>query len=69
MGHFQVLISTGQFFGEGVDISHFNTLFLVYPFSHDGKLIQHIGRIQRSDGNKVIYDYRYCGGAYGTIGL
>ncbi len=58
MGHFQVLISTGQFFGEGMDVPHLDCLFLVYPFSFEGKLIQYIGRIQRSDSAKMIFDYR-----------
>jgi len=65
MGHFQVLISTGQFFGEGMDIENLDCLFLVYPFSFEGKLIQYIGRIQRSKGRQTIFDYRdknisYC---------
>jgi hypothetical protein len=33
-------------------------LFLVYPFSFKGKLIQYIGRVQRSEITPVIYDYR-----------
>ncbi|MBI5412045.1 DEAD/DEAH box helicase family protein [Candidatus Peregrinibacteria bacterium] len=65
MGHFQVLISTSQFFGEGMDIDSLDCLFLVYPFSFEGKLIQYIGRIQRSEGQQTIFDYRdknidYC---------
>ena len=57
-GHFQILLTTGQFFGEGIDIDEFDTLFLVYPFSFKGKLIQYIGRITRSKKIPVIYDYR-----------
>lgn len=57
-GEFQVLITTGQYFGEGSDLSSINTLFLVYPFSFKGKLIQYIGRVQRSEINPTIYDYR-----------
>jgi len=45
-GDFEILLTTGQFFGEGIDISNINTLFLVYPFSFKGKLIQYIGRIR-----------------------
>ncbi len=33
-------------------------LFLVYPFSFEGKLIQYIGRVQRSEVTPIIYDYR-----------
>lgn len=57
-GSFQVLITTGQYFGEGTDLHNINTLFLVYPFSFQGKLIQYIGRVQRSEINPTIYDYR-----------
>ncbi len=57
-GNYQVLITTGQFFGEGTDLQNVQCLFLVYPFSFQGKLIQYIGRVQRSEVVPVIYDYR-----------
>jgi hypothetical protein len=57
-GNFQVLITTGQYFGEGTDLSNISTVFLVYPFSFEGKLIQYIGRVQRSEIAPTIYDYR-----------
>ena len=57
-GNFQVLITTGQYFGEGTDLQNISCLFLVYPFSFEGKLIQYIGRVQRSEINPAIYDYR-----------
>ena len=57
-GNYQVLITTGQFFGEGTDLQNINCLFLVYPFSFEGKLIQYIGRVQRSEITPTIYDYR-----------
>lgn len=56
--NYQVLITTGQFFGEGTDLQNANCLFLVYPFSFEGKLIQYIGRVQRSEIIPTIYDYR-----------
>lgn len=56
-GNYQVLITTGQFFGEGSDLQNANCLFLVYPFSFEGKLIQYIGRVQRSELTPIIYDY------------
>jgi superfamily II DNA or RNA helicase len=56
-GNFQILITTGQYFGEGSDLSNINSLFLAYPFSFKGKLIQYIGRVQRSEINSTIYDY------------
>ena len=57
-GDFQVLITTGQYFGEGTDVQNIECLFLVYPFAFEGKLIQYIGRVQRSEISPVIYDYR-----------
>ena len=57
-GNYQVLITTGQFFGEGTDLKNASCLFLVYPFSFKGKLIHYIGRVQRSEITPVIYDYR-----------
>lgn len=56
-GNFQALITTGQFFGEGSDLQNIQCLFLVYPFSFKGKLIQYIGRVQRSEISPTIYDY------------
>jgi superfamily II DNA or RNA helicase len=57
-GNYQVLITTGQFFGEGTDLQNASCMFLVYPFSFEGKLIQYIGRVQRSEVTPTIYDYR-----------
>lgn len=57
-GNYQVLITTGQYFGEGTDLQNANCLFLVYPFAFEGKLIQYIGRVQRSEVAPTIYDYR-----------
>lgn len=57
-GHFQIIISTGQYFGEGIDISALECLFIVYPFAFEGKLVQYIGRVQRSEKAPVIFDYR-----------
>ncbi|AEW00907.1 type III restriction protein res subunit [Niastella koreensis GR20-10] len=57
-GNFQVLISTGQFLGEGADIPSLDCLVLAYPFSFEGKMIQYLGRVQRSEAIPVIYDYR-----------
>ena len=58
-GNFQILIATGQLIGEGTDFPSLNRLFLVYPFSFEGKLTQYIGRIQRGKNiDNIIYDYR-----------
>ena len=56
-GEFNVVLSTGQFFGEGVDISTIECLFIVYPFSFKGKLVQYIGRVMRSKNSPCVYDY------------
>ena len=58
MGHFNIIVATGQLFGEGIDLPSLDCLFLVYPFSFEGKLTQYIGRIQRSKNHQIIYDYR-----------
>lgn len=58
LGHFQVLLATGQLFGEGIDIDTLDCLFIVYPLSFEGKLEQYIGRIQRTSGKQYIFDYR-----------
>jgi len=57
-GHYKIVISTGQYFGEGVDIVNLECLFITYPFAFEGKLVQYIGRIQRSGKPPVIFDYR-----------
>ena len=57
-GHYKIVISTGQYFGKGVDIDNLGCLFITYPFAFEGKLVQYIGRIQRSGKPPVIFDYR-----------
>lgn len=57
-GNYQVLITTGQFMGEGTDIEALDCLILAFPFAFEGKLIQYIGRVQRSITKPLIYDYR-----------
>ena len=62
-GHFQILIATGQLIGEGTDFPNLDCLFLVYPFSFEGKLVQYIGRIEHGESKstvrgRFIFDYR-----------
>ena len=57
-GNYQVILSTGQFFGEGMDIHDISTLVLAFPFSFEGKLVQYIGRLLRGSGEKRVIDYR-----------
>jgi len=56
-GHYQVILSTGQFFGEGLDIPDIDCLIIAFPFSFEGKLIQYIGRMRGKDNQKTIIDY------------
>jgi superfamily II DNA or RNA helicase len=57
-GHYQVVLSTGQFFGEGVDIRGITCLILAFPFSFEGKLVQYIGRLRDVGDQRLIIDYR-----------
>ncbi|OGN28188.1 MAG: hypothetical protein A3A33_02425 [Candidatus Yanofskybacteria bacterium RIFCSPLOWO2_01_FULL_49_25] len=57
-GHYQAILSTGQFFGEGLDVRGMTCLILAFPFSFEGKLIQYIGRLRDSGAQKTIIDYR-----------
>ena len=57
-GHYKVVLSTGQFFGEGIDIKGINCLILAFPFSFEGKLLQYIGRMRGTGVQKTIVDYR-----------
>ena len=57
---FQLLIATGKLIGEGFDWPEVSHLFLAFPFSWKGKLIQYIGRVQRVYEGKttaVVHDY------------
>jgi superfamily II DNA or RNA helicase len=55
-----LLIATGQYLGEGFDCSQVDTLFLAFPLSFKGKLVQCVGRVLRSHQDKSsarVYDY------------
>ena len=57
---FQVMVATGGVVGEGFDWPAADTLFLAFPFSWKGKLIQYVGRVQRVAPGKTqacVYDY------------
>ncbi|MCL2110410.1 DEAD/DEAH box helicase [Microgenomates group bacterium] len=57
---FEILVATGAIIGEGFDWPDLDHLYLVYPFSWKGKLIQYVGRVQRLSEHKTsayIYDY------------
>ncbi len=57
-GHYQVILSTGQFFGEGLHVEDISTLMLAFAFSFEGKLVQYIGRLMHSANPKFVFDYR-----------
>ncbi|MBI5135299.1 DEAD/DEAH box helicase family protein [Candidatus Uhrbacteria bacterium] len=57
-GHYRVILSTGQFFGEGIDIRGISCLILAFPFAFEGKLVQYIGRLRDIGSQKTIIDYR-----------
>lgn len=57
---FQLLIATGKLIGEGFDWPSVSHLFLAFPFSWKGKLIQYVGRVQRNYEGKtqaIVHDY------------
>ena len=55
-----LIIATGQYLGEGFDCPQVDTLFLAFPLSFKGKLIQYVGRALRKHEDKSsvrVYDY------------
>ena len=57
-GHYQVLLATGQLFGEGMHVENIEALILAFPFAFEGKLTQYLGRLMHSTEPKVLIDYR-----------
>jgi superfamily II DNA or RNA helicase len=56
----KIILATGKYLGEGFDLPSLDTLFLVFPFSWRGMLIQYTGRLNRaSHGKKEIQVYDY----------
>jgi superfamily II DNA or RNA helicase len=56
----RIILATGKYLGEGFDLPCLDTLFLVFPFSWKGTLIQYTGRLNRTYYGKKeirVYDY------------
>lgn len=55
-----IVVATGQYLGEGFDCPQLDALFLAFPISFKGKLVQYTGRVLREVPGKMdaeVYDY------------
>jgi superfamily II DNA or RNA helicase len=55
-----IVVATGQYLGEGFDCPQLDTLFLAFPVSFKGRLVQYTGRLMRTNQGKTtarVYDY------------
>ena len=56
----KIILATGKYLGEGFDLPSLDTMFLVFPFSWRGMLVQYTGRLNRAYLGKKevrVYDY------------
>lgn len=56
-GKYQVLLATGQIFGEGMHVDTIGSLILAFPFAFEGKLTQYVGRLLHSSHARELIDY------------
>lgn len=55
------VVATGQYVGEGFDCPPLDTLFVTFPISSKGKIVQYVGRVLRPFDGKhtvTVHDYR-----------
>lgn len=56
-----LIIATGQYLGEGFDCPQLDTLFLTFPLSFKGRLVQYTGRLMRTcEGKRTVQVYDYA---------
>jgi superfamily II DNA or RNA helicase len=54
------VVATGQYVGEGFDCPPLDTLFITFPISSKGKIVQYVGRVLRPFDGKhtvTVHDY------------
>ncbi|HEX2926899.1 MAG TPA: restriction endonuclease subunit R, partial [Ruminiclostridium sp.] len=55
-----ILVATGQKIGEGFDFPRLDVQMLAAPVSFEGRLEQHVGRLNRDyEGKEAVYVYDY----------
>ena len=55
-----LVLATGQYVGEGFDCPPLDTLFLTFPMSFKGSIVQYVGRLLRPAAGKdevIVHDY------------